>query len=80
VFEGSYDNEGVLVPKPFIERWIFPGLLFQIMVNPMLSQMLDFLKRLFRFLLFIGLARTARWVFAVKNCAVLPEKKIIDAR
>jgi hypothetical protein len=37
------------------------------MVNPMLSQMLEFLKRLLSFLLFIGLARTARWVFAIKG-------------
>jgi hypothetical protein len=49
------------------------------MINPMLSQKIDLLKRLFSFLLFIGLARTAGWVFAIKNRAV-SEKKIIDER
>lgn len=96
VFEGTYDLEGILVPKPFIgkpvfdcslcsavhssiphinflqllyipERWIFPGFVFEMMLNPLMSFILEFLKRFVRFIFHIGLSRVIRWLFVLSK-------------
>ena len=65
-FTGDIDKvTGELKPKPFIRRWIFPGLLLQLLVNP---SIVSFSTSFFRFVdwvMVIGPVRVLRWFIAV---------------
>jgi len=45
-FVGVYDENGFLVPSSFIHRWIFPGIGFQLLVNPKLKDVSALVKSL----------------------------------
>jgi hypothetical protein len=64
-FEGRRDANGVLVPKPFFQRWIFPGILFQIAMNPAMANVSALVKHWLFYLYIAGPARVFRWILAL---------------
>jgi hypothetical protein len=65
-FTGKYDpNSGTLVPKPFMERWIVPGLLLQLATNPLMGNTYKYATFIFRKVVYFGPSRTMRWTLAL---------------
>ena len=61
-FTGEICSEtGVLKPKPFMVRWLLPGLMLQVLVNPKMAEVSAAIKRLWRGIHYIGPARVWRW-------------------
>jgi len=61
-FTGEICSEtGVLKPKPFTVRWLLPGLMLQMLVNPKMAEVSAAIKRLWRGIHYIGPARVWRW-------------------
>jgi hypothetical protein len=57
-FVGAIDPvTGRLMQRPWFERWIYPGLLFNVMMNPALSEM----KAVVKFIAKAGPGRVWRW-------------------
>jgi len=64
-FVGEYDNDsGCLGPKPFVKRWILPGILLQLLVNPRMEEILDGVVFVIGGLLRQGPFRVLRWTVA----------------
>lgn len=64
-FTGELDEEnGALKPKPFLARWLLPGLLLQLLVNPMMSDVAAAVHWLRRAVHHVGPARVWRWTRA----------------
>jgi hypothetical protein len=65
-FTGKYDkNSGHLVPPPFFERYIFPGLLLQLMVNPEMDTVAYILSKTAVGLVHHDPVRILRWIVAL---------------
>lgn len=65
-FTGELDPDtGKLKPKPFFTRWMFPGLLFQLLVNPQMETTSRHVLRLVRDTLQVGPGRAWRWTEAL---------------
>lgn len=63
---GEFDGRtGRLVPPPFFARWIFPGLLFQLLINPEMDSVCTFLTRSFVEMMYFGPVRVLRWTVAL---------------
>lgn len=60
-FTGKYDESGFLVPNSFVPRWIFPGIGFQLLVNPKMKDLCAIVKT---FLNHPGPARLYQWLIA----------------
>jgi len=61
-FTGEFHPaNGVLVPKPFFVRWILPGLVLQLAVNPYMKTVAGWTSDLFRSVLKLGPIRVYRW-------------------
>lgn len=60
-FTGKYDENGTLVPKPFFERWIFPGLLLQLLVNPAMEEVCSLILLILDFSIHHDPVRVLRW-------------------
>jgi len=61
-FIGEIDEAtGVLKPKSFFTRWIFPGLLLQLLVNPKMADVAMSVKYLGIHIYRIGPTRVIRW-------------------
>mmetsp|Transcript_106868 Transcript_106868/g.217996 ORF Transcript_106868/g.217996 Transcript_106868/m.217996 type:complete len:848 (-) Transcript_106868:426-2969(-) len=65
-FTGEIDLvTGQLRPKLFFRRWIFPGLLLQLLVNPAIGSFSDFFFRVTNIVMLVGPVRVLRWCIAV---------------
>ncbi|KAG7374181.1 IQ calmodulin-binding motif-containing protein [Nitzschia inconspicua] len=65
-FTGEIDPyTGELVPKKFFERWIFPGLLMQLVSNPAIGPVSSFVFTSVKEIYYIGPVRVLRWCIAV---------------
>ena len=65
-FTGELDpNDGTLIPKPFFERWILPGLLLQMLVNPIMGSTASAAWDALTSATSIGPVRVFRWCVAV---------------
>jgi hypothetical protein len=65
-FTGELDPDtGALKPKPFFTRWILPGLLLQLLVNPQMEATSGYVFRLVNETLQVGPVRAWRWTVAL---------------
>lgn len=65
-FTGNLDPEtGSIVPKPFVARWLVPGLLLQLLVNPNMDYLSQFLGQVLEKAFELGPIRVFRWCIAV---------------
>jgi hypothetical protein len=65
-FTGDLDPEtGSIVPKPFVARWLSPGLLVQLLVNPEMDSLSQFLGQVLDKAFELGPIRVLRWCIAV---------------
>lgn len=65
-FTGKYDRDtGHLLPPPFFERYIFPGLLLQLMVNPEMDTVAFLLSKAAIGLVHHDPVRILRWILAL---------------
>lgn len=61
-FTGEFHPQsGVLMPKPFFPRWIVPGLILQLLVNPYLKTVSTWTFQTLRKILDYGPVRVYRW-------------------
>lgn len=74
-----HPKTGALVPKPFFTRWLFPGLLLELVVNPEMESTSRFLGRLVIDIFRVGPVRVWCWTvvlfyplfrIAIRNLAV----------
>jgi len=63
-FTGS-SQHGRIAPKRFMRRWIFPGIAFQLLVNPTMSSLLKYLKSYLCFALKVGPTRVGFDIFLI---------------
>ena len=78
------DKNGVLIPKPFMQRWILPGIVLQLLVNPQMESVGKGVIRAFSFVSNFGPDRVWRWttvlffpvvkviVDVIENCVWTP--------
>ena len=65
-FTGEIDpTSRELVPKPFFRRWILPGLLMQLLVNPAIGSLSKGVFAVLKVIFDIGPVRVLRWCIAV---------------
>lgn len=65
-FTGEVDPiTGELKPKPFLRRWIFPGLLLQLLVNPAIGNFSALFFAITNWIQLVGPIRVVRWCIAV---------------
>jgi hypothetical protein len=65
-FTGELDRDtGELKPKPFFTRWLLPGLLLQLLVNPQMEAISGYVFRLANETLQVGPVRVWRWTVAL---------------
>jgi hypothetical protein len=61
-YTGNYEPDtSVLIPKPFFERWIFPGLFLQLLINPQMETISKLVFRGIQTILDIGPVRVLSW-------------------
>ena len=58
------EETGSLVPKPFFQRWIMPGLALQLVVNPKMASASKWFGKMFTIVMLIGPVRVWRWIVA----------------
>jgi len=64
-FTGEINEKtGNLVPKPFFPRWILPGIVLQLLVNPKMADVSVLMKKIVKGVHHVGPARAARWTLA----------------
>mmetsp|Transcript_1728 Transcript_1728/g.2391 ORF Transcript_1728/g.2391 Transcript_1728/m.2391 type:complete len:744 (+) Transcript_1728:153-2384(+) len=63
-FTGELDEEGFLKPKPFFTRWIIPGLVLQLLVNPKMVNVSKWVVASVKSTVHVGPVRIARWSIA----------------
>jgi hypothetical protein len=67
-FTGEFRPEsGVLMPKPFIQRWVLPGLGLQLLVNPYMNAVSEWTFEVGFHLLDYGPIRVWRWIATVSS-------------
>ena len=65
-FTGELNREtGTLEPKPLVERWILPGLILQLLVNPQMESVSDVVWESMASLMAFGPVRVFRWAAAL---------------
>jgi hypothetical protein len=64
-FTGEIDATGTLVPKPAFARWILPGLILQLAVNPVMEATSHFVGALINRIVDLGPVRVYRWSAAL---------------
>jgi hypothetical protein len=65
-FTGQYDSRtGKLMPPPFFARWVFPGLLLQLLVNPEMDTVSGIITQSMAGLMYHGPERVVRWTLAL---------------
>ena len=64
-FTGELDPEdGRVVPKPFLERWVFPGIALQLLVNPQMVTVGKYVSYGMTYAHHVGPVRVYRWAAA----------------
>ena len=64
-FTGELDpDDGRLVPKPFVERWILPGIALQLLVNPRMEIVGKYVRFVMTYAHQAGPVRIYRWAAA----------------
>jgi hypothetical protein len=56
-----HPKTGILMPKSFVKRWIFPGLLLELVANPQMETTSKFLYQFLDSFIKIGPIRIGRW-------------------
>jgi len=65
-FTGELHREnGMLIPKPFVKRWLLPGLVLQLLVNPQMETTSRWVGRLLNGIFHVGPVRAWRWTAAL---------------
>lgn len=65
-FTGEFDKDtGSLMPKPFVTRWILPGLVLQLLVNPQMETTSYYVGQLLQRIAHLGPVRVWRWAVAL---------------
>jgi hypothetical protein len=65
-FIGEFHPEnGILTPKPYFVRWIMPGLVLQLLVNPNIEAVSTFVEEAWQEMVKLGPVRVYRWNVAV---------------
>lgn len=65
-FTGELDERtGLLVPKPFFNRWIFPGVVLQLIVNPTMKDMSAMVRKIITFCHAVGPMRVFHVLLAL---------------
>lgn len=65
-FTGELDeNSGCLKPPGFFTRYIFPGILFQCIVNPQMETTAKIIQWIIRMTIILGPSRITRWTVAI---------------
>ncbi len=65
-FTGDIDEKtGLLVPRPFFARWILPGVVLQLIVNPTMKDISRVVKRALAFSNNVGFMRVLHVTFAI---------------
>lgn len=65
-FTGEIHEEtGTLIPKPMFQRWILPGLLLQLLINPVMTDVFTFVKDALVIFHKIDPGRVMRWIGAI---------------
>jgi hypothetical protein len=68
LFTGEFHPEsGVLMPKPFIQRWVLPGLGLKLLVNPYMNAVSEWTFEVGVHLLDYGPIRVWRWIATVSS-------------
>lgn len=71
-YTGEIDAEGAIIPKHFFDRWIAPGLLLQLIVNPEMESTAKLVFNVITTAMEVGPFRVLRWVEALfYPCLVL---------
>lgn len=61
-FTGRFNEDtGILEPNPFFERWIAPGVLLQMIVNPQMSNVAEIVAHTASRIRILGPIRVFRW-------------------
>jgi hypothetical protein len=77
-FTGEIDAiTGYIVPKPFFNRWIFPGLLLQLLVNPSIGPLANTVFSILKQVIDLGPVRVLRWTIAVLTPLLYAVYKLI---
>jgi hypothetical protein len=64
-FTGEIDAEnGSLLPKPFFSRWVFPGIVLQLLVNPQMESVSGYVWKFVMYAHRVGPIRVYRWTAA----------------
>ena len=78
-FTGELDKTTrMLVHKPFLRRWILPGIALQLLVNPTMRHIYKFVKQYFQFTLSIGVARVFHILSALWPIIILTSSRFLD--
>jgi len=65
-FTGELDPaNGNLIPKPFFARWILPGMLLQLLVNPQMETVSKHVWNLEQYAYHLGFVRVFRWTIVL---------------
>ena len=65
-FTGELHPEnGLLIPKSFFNRWILPGLVLQLLVNPQMETTSKYVGKLLANIIYVGPVRGWRWMAAL---------------
>lgn len=60
-----HEKNGTLIPKPFFTRWLLPGMLLQLFVNPQMETVGKYVGSLLQEVNRIGQVRVWRWTVAL---------------
>jgi len=69
------EKNGLLIPKPFFSRWILPGLLLQLLVNPKMKEVSSITVYFIKLTHQFGPDKVLRW-----NIILLPFLASIASR
>jgi hypothetical protein len=65
-FTGELSDTGLVVPKPFLSRWIVPGVFLQLLVNPSMRNIGKSTRLLTLGARSVGLARVVSLILAFR--------------
>jgi hypothetical protein len=77
-FTGQFDQTtGRLVPKPFFQRWIVPGMVLQLLVNPQMGTTSKWVWQAWVGVFHLGPVRCLRWTIALLFPLLMSTKRWI---
>lgn len=72
------ESNGALIPKPFITRWLLPGIALQLLVNPSMKEVYSYTKRFIKFCNDTGPSRVFHAALALYPIVHIVFFKILD--